>query len=138
MNQTAKVTVDNCELTFSDEDVVNVEDCDWGATGNYSRPWLLHDHGFPVAIVFANNLQDAIDIAVDENKMDRYLIDSADYADYGVETDEPTCTFLGNASEPFDIESLGYVELQNPPLSFAAMFNAANDEIQKPVGHHFA
>ena len=39
------------------------------------RLWLLHDHGFTVCAVFATSLQDALDIAVDENKMDRYLID---------------------------------------------------------------
>jgi hypothetical protein len=35
-------------------------------------------------------------------------------------------TFLGNASELFDIESLGYVELPNPKRSFCAQFDQAN------------
>lgn len=116
------------EITFTDADVVN-----WNnfiPAGEYNphnvRPWLLHDHGFPVAVVFASSLQDAIDEAVDENKMDRYLVAEKDLADYGPE--EEGITRLGNAGEPFDIESLEAVELPNPPFSFVALFNAAENK----------
>ena len=112
------------QIKWSDEDVVNVRD--FIPAGEYNphnvRPWLLHDHGFTIAVVFADCLQDAIDIAIDEDKMDRFLIQESDMGDY---TDEEGISYLGNASEPFDIESLGFVELSNPKadLSFAALFD---------------
>lgn len=113
------------EITFSDSDIVNMDD--YIPAGEYNphnvRPFLLHDHGFVVAIVFADSLQDALDIAVDGDKMDRYMIDQKDLSDYGDDGDG--ITYLGNASEPFDIESLGAIELPNPPFSFVALFNAA-------------
>ncbi len=134
---TTTIRVQNFELTFSDSDIVNQDD--FIPAGKYNpydvHPWLLHDHGFPVALVFASNLQDALDIAVDNDKLDRYLIEeesntpggkglpSDDYPTLGTENEEGI-TRLGNASEPFDIESLGYVELSNPPFSFIALWNA--------------
>lgn len=114
-------------IKFTDADVVNPDD--FIPAGEYNpwkkRPFVLHDHGFVIAVVFADSLQDALDIAVDEDKMDRYLIDEADYGDYDVHGDEPTCAYLGNASEPFDIETLGVIELENPPFSFVALYNAS-------------
>jgi hypothetical protein len=140
------------EITFNDADVVNLDN--WIPAGEYNphnvRPWLLHDHGFVLCVVFASNLQEALDEAVDENKLDRFKIDveslheredymtrdpakmaagfDADCPEYVDENGgkwwwavEPT--FLGNAGEPFDIESLGVEELPNPKRSFCAQFD---------------
>lgn len=125
--------VDYIGFKFSDTDVVNPGD--WIPHGEYNphnvRPFLLHDHGFVIAIVFADCLQDALDEAVDADKMDRYLIGESDRADYGwteengFPDDADSVTYLGNASEPFDIDSLGAVELPNPVASFCAQFVAA-------------
>lgn len=116
---------ENHDFTFDDSDVANPDD--WIPAGESNphnvRPFLFHDHGFTVCVVFADCLQDALDTAVDENRMDRYLIGESDLADYGA--DGERITYLGNASEPFDIESLGVVELPNPPRSFAAQFASA-------------
>ena len=112
------------QIKWSDEDVVNVRD--FTPAGEYNphnvRPWLLHDHGFTIAVVFADCLQDALDIAVDEDKMDRFLVQESDMGDY---TDEEGISYLGSWAEPFDIEGLGIVELSNPKadLSFAALFD---------------
>lgn len=139
------------QITFDDSDVVNLDD--WIPQGEYNphrvRPFLFHDYGFTVAVVFADCLQDALDIATDENKMDRYKITDSDRMDYMTDDVskmaagfDPNCpdwtdangkkywwkiepAFLGNASEPFDIESLGVVELPNPPRSFVAQFASA-------------
>lgn len=140
------------QITFSDADVVNPGD--FIPQGEYNprkvRPFLLHDHGFVIAVVFAACTQDALDEAADADKLDRYLIDlndPSDRVDYlvkdkvtpGYDPDVPEYVdaaggeywwandgpaFLGNASEPFDIESLDVIELPNPPFSFAALFNA--------------
>ena len=112
------------EIEFTDADVVNSDN--WIPDGEYNphnvRPWLLHDHGFVLAVVFADCEQDAIDEAVDEDKLDRYLIAEEDLSDYGDDTIEGV-SYLGNAGEPFDIESLGLIELPNPKRSFCAQFN---------------
>ena len=137
----AIIRVQNCELSFVDSDVI-MDDYDpdgdrWGI-----HPWLFHDHGFTIAVVFASNLQDALDIAVNNGKLDSYLIEepsntpgvkglpASDYPNLGTENEEGIAR-LGNASEPFDIESLGFVELRNPPLSFVALFSAAFQDGEK-------
>jgi hypothetical protein len=142
------------EIRFTDEDVVNPDDFIAKGESNPHkvRPWLLHDHGFVLAVVFASCLQDALDEAVDNDKLNRYQIDPADAGERGdymtanlsematgfdencpeyVDANgtkywwkvEPT--FLGNAGEPFDIESLSANELPNPAFSFVALFNAS-------------
>jgi len=116
------------EITFTDNDLVNPDD--FIPAGAYNphrvRPWLLHDHGFVVAVVFADCLQDALDEAADHDRLDRYLVEDKDLADYG--PDEEGISRLGNAGEPFDIESLGVEELPTPPFSFVALFNAMQGE----------
>lgn len=143
-------------VSFTDADVVDVGD--FIPRGEYNphnvRPWLLHDHGFALCVVFANCLQDALDEAVDAGKLDRFQIhpeDPSERDDYmtsdvaqmaaGFDADRPEFrddagvaywwkvepTFLGNAGEPFDIESLDAIELPIPPHSFCALFNARDD-----------
>ncbi len=146
----ATFTVNNLEFSFTDADVTNLDS--HVPAGEYNphdvRPWLLHDHGFTLCVVFADSLQDAIDEAVDENKMERYLLTEEEQADSMYHDDDcaslkpstlkhvepsvsacrcatPGVAYLGNAGEPHDIESLGFVELPNPPRSFTAEFEAA-------------
>ena len=122
-------------VRFTDADVVNPRD--YIPAGEYNphnvRPFLLHDHGFMLAVVFAQHLQDAIDEAVDADKLDRYLLNAEDphhRADYGTTNEagewdwNDSVSFFGNAGEPFDIDTLGALELPNPPFSFVALFNA--------------
>lgn len=143
--------VGNLEFSFTDADVTNLDN--HVPAGEYNpydiHPWLLHDHGFTLCVVFASNLQDAIDEAVDENKLERYLLSESELADsmyhddgcciflkdteaksqdetprHNCDCDTPGVSYLGNAGEPHDIESLGFVELPNPSRSFAAEFEA--------------
>jgi hypothetical protein len=115
------------EITFADSDVVNKTD--FIPAGEYNphnvRPWLIHDHGTTICIVFAANEQDALDTAVDEDKLDPWQISESEMADYGPEGEG--ITYLGNAGETFDIETLGMIELPNPPFSFVALFNARSN-----------
>ena len=62
---------------------------------------LCNEFGL-VTIVYASHLQEALDIAVDENRLDSFQIDESDI-------NEDTA-FLGNASEPFDITYLSVTE----------------------------
>jgi hypothetical protein len=110
-------------LRFTDADVVNPEDF---LPGGASPPhqvcgFLLHDHGFALAVVFADRLQDALDLAADAGKLDCFRVTEKERAD---DPDDERLSFLGNACEPFDIESLGAVILPNPRFSFVALFNA--------------
>lgn len=76
-------TVLQNQVRFSDSDVVNLSD--WIPDGEYNphknRPYLLHNHGFVLCVVFADSLQDAINAAVDADKLDRFLIDPTDEDD---------------------------------------------------------
>lgn len=116
------------EIKFSDADVVNPND--FISAGEFNphkvRPWLIHDHGFTVAVVFSTCEQDALDEAVDAGKFDGFQIAEADLGDYG--PDGEGIAYLGNASEPFDIEGLDIIELPNPKFSFVALFNAREEK----------
>jgi hypothetical protein len=136
-------------FSFDDSDVVNVDEI-WDRN---MKPFLFHNNGSTICVVFGRNLQDAFDEAVDANKFDRWQIKpgEGDWLDY-MTADvsemasgfDATCpeytspdgvpywwkvepTFMGNASEPFDIETIGVVELKMPPLSFAALYDAMLD-----------
>lgn len=124
------------EITFTDADVVNPDDFIPSATSTHRsynphsvKPFLLHDHGFTLAVVFADCLQDAIDIACDAGKLVCYEITDADLErDYPTDADQERLSFLGNYGRPHDIETLGAVELPNPSFSFCALFNASRND----------
>ncbi len=121
----ASFQVANCDLYFTDEDVVNLDDyVPQGESNPHdTRPWFLHDAGFCIGVVFADCLQDALDIAADEGRLERFLLADEDWVDYDGPDDERV-SYLGNHGHPYDIEALGVVELPNPPVSFVALFNA--------------
>lgn len=114
------------EITFTDKDIVNADDYIPQGQGNPHkvRPFLLHEHGIVLAVVFADCLQDAIDEAVDAGKLDKFKVAQEDFKDY---PKEEGLSFLGNHCEPYDIESLEAIELPNPPFSFVALFNARKE-----------
>lgn len=141
------------EIKFSDKDVINIEDAIFNGDYNPNKvaPYLIHDHGSVIAVVFASSMNEALDIAVDKDKLDAFLIDPSDKSDRddymtsdfskaagGLDEKCPEFTdkdgvkywwsvepaFLGNASEPFDIESIGIEKMPVPQLSFCALFNA--------------
>lgn len=120
----ATVQKGNFEWTFTDADVINPDD--FIAHGEYNphnvRPFLLHNAGFVLAVVFADCLLDALNEAADNDVLDRFQVSEGELADYG--EDEEGITRLGNASEPFDLGTLDAVELENPKWSFAALWEA--------------
>lgn len=144
------IKANNFEFSFTDEDIIEIDDVMFADDYNphNHRMFLLHDRGFTLCVVCAESLQDAIDIAVDNEKLDRYLInldDENDREDYltsnpddiacGFDPDCPEMeidgvkywwkiepAFLGNAGEPFDIESLGYVEFPLPTKSIVRLY----------------
>lgn len=136
-----KFTASFQEIQFSDADIVNIDDFVPSEEFNSHNvhPILIHDAGFVVlGVVFAAHLQDALDIMVDNHKLDSFLIQEAsntpgttginasDYPTLGTEEEEGI-TRLGNASEPFDIETLGALDMPNPKMSFIALFKAMQE-----------
>lgn len=129
-------------IKFSDKDVVNTDNfIPKGESNPHNvRPWLIHNEGFIVCIVFADCEQDAWDEAVDNHKLDAWLIEEAgntpgtkglpaeDYPTLGTEEEEDSITRLGNVGEPFDIETLSILQLPIPPYSWVSMFKAHVDE----------
>jgi hypothetical protein len=119
-------------MEFTLKDVCNLSDAlsyapESGKKASFNphgvRPIILSDHGQVVTVVFASNLQDALDEAVDQHKLDSYMIEepgntntevkglpAADYPTLGTENEEGIAR-LGNASEPFDIENIDVEEM---------------------------
>ena len=120
-------TIETQKGAFSYEagDVVNPDD--FIPQGSYNphnvRPWLIHNEFGTLAIVYADNEQDALDEAVDAGKLDSCRIPDEEIGDYGRTEgvfqpdsevlEAANATLLGNASEPFDLTYIGMVPLPN-------------------------
>lgn len=107
---------------LSDSLVVNPDD--FIPAGEFNphnvRPWLIEGYG-PIAIVFADCEQDALDEAADRDKLDGYLIPATELEEA---EKEERVAYLGNASEPFDLTDIRIQELPIPAYSWLAMFKA--------------
>jgi hypothetical protein len=117
------------EISFSDDDIIESDECIYKDDYNPHnvRPWLAHDHGFVYGIVFASCEQDALDTLADEGRLDAWQVDlKTQWQEFGdtEEEAEERMTYLGNASEPFDIETLSLEELPIIKFSWVAMFKA--------------
>ena len=119
-------------VKFSDKDVINPDNFDSQGTYNPHgiHPYLFHNEGFVLGVVFASSLQDAFDELADSGKIDHFMVTKEEMKDYPDRDGEPDpcLTFLGNASEPFDIEGIDVIELRNPPFSFVAQFKAYQED----------
>lgn len=105
-------------VRFTEDDVVNIDDWNPGDDGlNAYKPWLFHDHGFVLGLVFAQTLQDAFDELADSGKIDSFAVSEAEMGDY---PDEQGLSHLGNECKPYDVECVCCVAMGNPPLSFVA------------------
>ena len=109
-------------VTFSDDDIINPEDfIGKDETNPHNiRPFLFHDHGFTQAVVFAEDLQHALDQAADARRLDQFRIEAFERGDY--KEDDSRIVYLGNSGEPHDIEGLDVIELPNPRASWVAQF----------------
>lgn len=63
---------------------------------------LCHEFG-AVAMVYASHLQEALDIAADEEKIDCFKLDEKDLKDY---SENDHIDYLGNFSDPYDMSEL--------------------------------
>src|SRR4029078_8668101 len=86
------------DFTFSDADVLNPQDFVPREASLPVQPWLIHDHGFPLAIVFAESEDDALYLAADKGKLDAFKINDPTCAE------DPLC--LGNAGLTYDLSAV--------------------------------
>ena len=70
---------------------------------------FLVSFGYGYFLVAAYHEQDALDILVNENMVDNYMMDENDYLEYRENGWDDSYMLLGNASEPFWCENL-YIE----------------------------
>lgn len=137
------ITINGHEFRFSDKDIANPDGMI--TVGSYNpykiHPCILHEVGYVQAIVFAENLQDALDEAVDSNLLDHYQIVEAEFNDYACSAHDPefhhdcddcdaSMERLGNASEPFDIENLEAIEV---PQSKWASTLWTDDQLSREI-----
>jgi hypothetical protein len=103
------------EFSFDSSQTVNSES--YIPTGEFNphntRPFLVHNEFGVLGVVYASSLQDALDEMVDSDKLDSCLVSDEDYAEADKEGYADDYASLGNASEPFDLTYIGFVELPN-------------------------
>jgi len=102
-----KIKVNNFEFQLVDEDIINPDEY-----FNFNDLWILHDHGFTICAIFAESLEDALEVAADEGKLDAFKIQDED------EEAIDNATYLGNYGEPYCLDSIGYVQVESPTLRF--------------------
>ena len=79
---------------------------------NFSdKAWCKHTYAICnefglICIVYADNEQDALDAAMDNNGLDSELMDKVDYREYEAKGWDDSYMLLGNASEPVWSENL--------------------------------
>ncbi len=66
----------------------------------YSKTYAIGNEYGILALVYANDEQDALDISVDSGKLDSMLMSADDFAEYEREGWDDCYIFAGNASEP--------------------------------------
>ena len=113
-------------IRFDDSDVVNADD--WHEDG--PGAFLLHDHGFTLAVVIAETLQDALDEAADCGKLESFKIEESELGDYPESKygERPGAESLGNSGVLYAVESIDILMLPNPPMSWVALFSAMQAE----------
>jgi hypothetical protein len=115
-------------IKIGDEDVVNPDALSMMRKGYKAH--IFHDHGVCLAVVIQEYdgycCADALDEAIDSGKLDRFKITEAERADYEVNGEwNDRVSFLGNAGEPFDIESLGMFDISIPAVPLCTLLRGA-------------
>jgi len=118
------------QAEFTDADIINRDEFPELPGCETNIAWLFHDAGFVLAVVFAQTFQDALEIAAAKSKLDRFKVAEPDLAEYGPAGDG--LDFLGNPSEPFDLENLLSTTLPTTKFSFAA--NKQERQPARPEG----
>ena len=85
------------------QEVVNADDYDY-----FDKCYIIFNEFGPIALVFAGNEQEALDTAVDAGRLDSCKMSPEDHTE--AETNGWDVTYLGNASEPFNLDYISMKE----------------------------
>lgn len=110
--------------SFCDSDVINRDEWSSEIGSDKKLAYLLHDHGFTVAVVIAESFSEARDIAADAGKLDRWEVTDEDVGDYDGGYDDPGIECIGGNGKFFDVEGMTIVSFELPRISFVACFEA--------------
>lgn len=83
--------------------------------GVWNKCYWIHDHGFTLAIVFADSEQDALDEAFDHGNLDHFRVMEDDRHEHH---DDDSITYLGNNSTMCDIACVSCDEFKLPSIVF--------------------
>lgn len=102
-------------MSYEADDVVNPDS--FIPNGEFNphkvRPFLIHNEFGTLAIVYADNEQDALDEAADADKLDSVQVDEEEYFKADEEGHSDEYANLGNAGQPFDLTYIGLIPLPN-------------------------
>jgi hypothetical protein len=110
---TNSVTIDG--VSFTDDDVLSPDDFDFR---NYDM-FIFHDHGFVLAVCFADSISEAFDILADSGKIDHLELtgDEADeYADDEYQV-------LGSNGKFYDVDTVSVIVKDAPKLSIVKLLS---------------
>ena len=79
----------------------------------YSKTYAINNEFGIIAIVYANNEQDALDEAVDRDKLNSQIMSTEDFEEYSNNGWDDSYTFAGNASEAIWTEYLHINEIKS-------------------------
>ena len=79
----------------------------------YSKTYAINNEFGILAIVYANNEQDALDEAFDRGKLNSQIMSTEDFKEYSSNGWDDSYTFAGNASEAIWTEYLNINEIKS-------------------------
>lgn len=97
-------------LKFNKKHIVNPSDYD--PSGNGTKAFIIYNECGTICLVFAKHLQDALDLAVDEERFECQRIKECS------KEEEEYYTLLGNYGDLYDLTYVG-VEIVNTPFTVA-------------------
>jgi hypothetical protein len=116
-NDKKVLRINSTFLEFTTKDLVNPDDHSF-----YSKIFVLAGHYGVDAIVWANNLEDALETIVDadedregsDKRFNQYSIDDIDLEDYDMENFPPPS--LGNYGDYYDLDEVSTFEITDTDL----------------------
>jgi hypothetical protein len=100
--------VSSTGLKFNKQHIVNPSDYD---PGNGTKAFIIYNECGTICLVFAKGLQDALEIAVDEERFECQRIECS-------KEEEEYYTRLGNYGDLYDLTHVGF-EIVDTPFTVA-------------------
>ena len=106
-------TIINTESEQRDYALMMLLEAGYQPNNSYGMaPYAISNEYGVFAIALGDDIQSALDNAVDENKMDSMLMSQVDWMEYELNEWNDSYVILGNACEPFWSENLRATEIE--------------------------